>query len=74
MPNISLNMHHLGYSYFSATYWPNLPSLGSCSGTERAALFGCGLLTSYLFLFIDFYVRTYKKTPARGSKPANGHA
>ncbi|VDC06304.1 unnamed protein product [Peniophora sp. CBMAI 1063] len=65
------------YSYFTATYWPHLPNMGSCAGTEGAALFGCGLLTSYLFLFINFYIQTYKK-PA-GKKPvangkANGHS
>lgn len=53
---------HVAYSYFASTYWPHLPTFGSCAGEEHAAFFGCGLLTSYLFLFIDFYVRTYKKT------------
>jgi len=32
---------------------------GQCSGTTSAALSGVGLLTSYLFLFVDFYLRTY---------------
>ncbi|KAK4702790.1 hypothetical protein P7C70_g3431, partial [Phenoliferia sp. Uapishka_3] len=41
------------YSYFVAEYFPGVFwSLGTCSGTEGAALMGCGLLTSYLFLFI----------------------
>ena len=44
-----------------------MPSPGTCAGEEHAAFFGCALLTSYLFLFIDFYVRTYKKA---GSKKA----
>lgn len=39
---------------------------GQCSGTTTAALSGVGLLTSYLFLFVDFYIRTYKS----GSKKA----
>jgi len=39
--------------------------MGDCVGAESSALFGCGLLTSYLFLFIDFYFRTYKKSPAQ---------
>ena len=62
------------YSYFSNTYWPELPSLGNCNGTESAAVFGCALLSSYLLLFIKFYIDTYKK-PARGKKPiTNGYA
>ncbi|KAI0027594.1 elongase of fatty acids ELO [Vararia minispora EC-137] len=61
------------YSYFAATYYPDMPTFGSCAGTESAALFGCGLLTSYLFLFINFYIQTYTKKSAK--KPiANGHA
>ncbi|CAE6413613.1 unnamed protein product [Rhizoctonia solani] len=62
----SLHVPSIGYSYFSATYWSFLPNMGTCSGTEGAALFGCALLTSYLFLFIDFYIRTYKKAPVKG--------
>ncbi|KAI0047831.1 elongase of fatty acids ELO [Auriscalpium vulgare] len=60
------------YSYFAATYWPKMPVMGSCAGTESAALFGCGLLSSYLLLFIKFYFETYKKP--RGKKPVtNGN-
>jgi hypothetical protein len=64
------------YSYFASTYWPQLPSLGSCHGMESAAArgFGCSILSSYLLLFVKFYIDTYKK-PARGKKPlTNGHA
>ncbi|EJD03957.1 GNS1/SUR4 membrane protein [Fomitiporia mediterranea MF3/22] len=62
------------YSYFVSTYWSDkFPSYGTCAGTEGAALFGCGLLTSYLGLFINFYIQTYKK-PVKGKKPiANGN-
>jgi len=63
------------YQHFVATYWSDiLPHTANCAGTETAALFGCGLLSSYLGLFIDFYIRTYKKKPARGEKgkQANG--
>jgi len=60
------------YSYFATNHW-NLPSLGTCAGTEGAAIFGCALLTSYLGLFINFYIQTYKK-PVRGKQAANGIA
>jgi hypothetical protein len=62
---LGLHVPSIGYSYFSATYWPFMPTMGTCSGTEGAALFGCALLTSYLFLFIDFYIRTYKPVKAK---------
>jgi fatty acid elongase 3 len=32
-----------------------------CSGADMSALLGCMLLTSYLFLFVAFYKRTYNK-------------
>jgi fatty acid elongase 3 len=72
-------VYFASYSYFASTYWPHLPTVGTCAGEEHAALFGCGLLTSYLFLFIDFYIRTYKggkgaaKKGAVADKATNGH-
>lgn len=57
-------------------YFPNsLPYIDNCAGSETAALFGCGLLTSYLGLFINFYFQTYKK-PVGHKKTVvtNGHA
>lgn len=62
------------YSYYASNYFPNIPTLGSCAGTEAAAVFGCIILSSYLGLFINFYIQTYKK-PVRGKKPVtNGKA
>ncbi|KAF8203660.1 elongase of fatty acids [Pholiota molesta] len=65
------------YERMAFKYFPGLPHISNCAGSERAAIFGCALLTSYLFLFINFYFQTYKK-PAN-KKPtsngiANGHA
>jgi len=47
------------YTYYVSTYHPWLPNYGTCRGTETAAFFGCALLSSYLFLFIDFFKKTY---------------
>ncbi|KAG0296213.1 hypothetical protein BGZ98_001065 [Dissophora globulifera] len=52
-------IYFCAYTYFACTYFPWAPNVGKCAGTEGAALFGCGLLTSYLFLFINFYRITY---------------
>ena len=41
-----------GYQHFVHKYAPALPHVADCAGSEGAALFGCALLTSYLFLFI----------------------
>ncbi|KAF7306926.1 Elongation of fatty acids protein [Mycena indigotica] len=65
------------YNHYAATYYQGtLPSIANCEGSETAALFGCGLLTSYLGLFINFYLQTYKKKPAKShtNGVANGHA
>lgn len=61
----------IAYTYFAATYYSHIfPTPGTCAGEEQAAIFGCSLLTSYLFLFINFYVRTYRKSDGKkGGKP-----
>jgi hypothetical protein len=38
-----------------------MPNNGNCAGEEFAAIFGCALLSSYLFLFIGFYAATYSR-------------
>ena len=41
-----------------------------CHGSRAAAFFGSGLLTSYLWLFIDFFRKTYGPKPvSRSPKP-----
>ncbi|WAQ83035.1 hypothetical protein PtA15_3A401 [Puccinia triticina] len=63
-------VYFASYSYFAAEYlgWP---TMGNCTGTEGAALFGCAILTSYLFLFISFYRKTYKQKSAKGRAPVS---
>ena len=55
-----------------------LPQTADCAGSENAALFGCGLLSSYLGLFIQFFIKTYViKRPAvagAGDRAVNGKA
>jgi GNS1/SUR4 family len=62
-------VYFASYNYFASTYFPSLPHCGSCAGEEFAAFMGCGILSSYLVLFISFYLATYKK-----GKPAAGNA
>ncbi|ANB12748.1 fatty acid elongase ELO2 [Sugiyamaella lignohabitans] len=64
---IDLNfVYFASYTYFTSTYWPHLPNMGNCAGEEFAAIYGCAILSSYLVLFISFYIRVY--TQKGGSK------
>lgn len=54
-------VYFASYTYFTSTYFPNMPSAGRCAGEEFAAFAGMGILSSYLLLFISFYFATYKK-------------
>ncbi|KAF8640696.1 hypothetical protein AX17_000352 [Amanita inopinata Kibby_2008] len=63
------------YQHFAHAYYQGiLPSMGNCAGSETAALFGCALLTSYLGLFINFYIQTYKAPVKKAGNAANGKA
>ncbi|KAI8065885.1 ELO family [Gongronella butleri] len=62
------------YCVFTYTYMPFMPNWGPCGGTPSAAVFGCGLLSSYLVLFINFYGKTYnnKQKLAKSKAAAAG--
>jgi fatty acid elongase 3 len=70
---IVLMMAYLGFvyfaswDYFTSTYWPSLPHVGTCAGHPWAAIAGDTILSSYLVLFILFYLATYK-SKSKGTK------
>ena len=59
-------VYFASYTYFSASYFDWLPTAGTCAGEEFAAFAGMGILSSYLVLFIGFYISTYKKPVKKG--------
>ncbi|KAF9031189.1 fatty acid elongase [Panaeolus papilionaceus] len=73
----------IGLGYFGTyqavvwRYYPQMPHISNCAGSPKSSLFGCAVLTSYLYLFVNFYFQTYKKpvTKKLGSnRVADGHA
>ncbi|KAL2416251.1 Elongation of fatty acids protein 2 [Exophiala dermatitidis] len=56
-------IYYACYNYYASTYAPWLPHRGTCGDTrqELAAFTGCVILSSYLVLFVMFYLSTYKK-------------
>ena len=64
-------VYFASYTYFTSTYFPNMPGYGRCAGEEFAAFAGMGILTSYLLLFISFYAATYKKSGRKGRQRSN---
>jgi len=64
-------VYFASYTYFTSTYWPWMPNMGKCAGEEFAAFAGIIFLSSYLVLFISFYIATYKK---EGKRPTGRKA
>lgn len=61
-------VYFASWTYFTSSYFPWLPNMGKCAGEEFAAFSGIAVLTSYLVLFISFYIATYKKDSKRTTR------
>lgn len=56
------------WDYWSSTHAPWLPHVGKCAGDPVAAVMGSTILSSYLVLFVLFYINTYRKKASHKSK------
>jgi fatty acid elongase 3 len=58
-------VYYATFNNYATHYMPSLPH-SECGedGKGLAAAAGCAILTSYLFLFIGFYMATYRKSPS----------
>ncbi|TPX43199.1 very-long-chain 3-oxoacyl-CoA synthase [Synchytrium endobioticum] len=52
-------IYFASYTLYVSRYYKSLPHMGTCSGSDEAAQFGCFILSSYLLLFIQFFIKTY---------------
>ncbi|KAI9879329.1 MAG: hypothetical protein M1830_008850 [Pleopsidium flavum] len=64
-------VYFASYTYFTSKYFPHLPNKGKCAGEEFAAFAGMAILSSYLLLFISFYLATYQKSGRKGRQRSN---
>lgn len=67
-------IYYCSYHYFTSAHFPSAPYSHKCAGTDGSAAFGCGLLSSYLLLFINFYRQTYNPKTRQAKTPASSIA
>jgi fatty acid elongase 3 len=65
-------VYFASWDYFTSTYAPHLPHMGTCAGEPYAAVAGDVILSSYLVLFISFYIATYRKAGKEAESAASG--
>lgn len=64
----------IGFIYFAVyqkavhLYFPVLPHCGDCVGSTTATFAGCAIISSYLILFISFYINVYKRKGTKTSR------
>lgn len=66
-------VYYVLYQKIVAAYFKNActPQCEDCLGSMTAIAAGAAILTSYLFLFISFYMEVYKRGSANGKKKIN---
>jgi len=61
--------HFPSFGPYAAYLWPSLPDgQKTCAASYKAAIVGAPILTSYLFLFTNFYLQNYAHKAARAGK------
>jgi len=65
-------VYYCSSTFIIGEYYPHWGWNVHCNATIGAASIGTYILTSYFFLFIQFYIKTYKKKPEADSKGSNG--
>ncbi|QLQ78808.1 hypothetical protein HG537_0B01560 [Torulaspora globosa] len=64
----------IGFIYFavyqkvSHLFFPSLPHCGDCVGSTPATLSGFAIISSYLVLFISFYIEVYRNKGTKKSR------
>jgi len=58
-------------AHYSHKGYVNLVNVGDCHGSEWAAHMGVFVISSYLYLFIEFFTKTYKSYKSQTQKKLN---